>query len=99
MWYKFAATEIFRTPYLINKVIKKYLDYKFSASDFSDIYDFKNTHRGNKSSNKSETLTKSVNINIWAVDTLTQLFKRGSDTQIDFSKKIRQLMSQLGSLW
>ena len=40
-----------------------------------------NTHRENIPSNKNEALTRSMNMNIWAIDPLNQLFIRGSYTQ------------------
>ena len=48
---------------------------------------FKDTHREKKSSNKIQGLTKSINMDIWIIATLNQLFMRGSYTQIKFSKK------------
>ena len=48
---------------------------------------FKNTHRVNISSNKTEVLKKSINMFIWAIGILNQLFIRDSYTQIKFSKK------------
>ena len=47
---------------------------------------FKDTHRENTPSNKTEALRKSMNVYIWAIGTLNQLFIRGSCTQIKFSK-------------
>ena len=44
-----------------------------------------NTHRENLFSNKTEALTKSMNMNIWVSGTLNQLFY----TSIKFSKKER----------
>ena len=48
----------------------------------------KDTHRENTLSNKTETLTKSMNIYIWAIGTLNQIFLRGCHIQIKFSKKL-----------
>ena len=50
---------------------------------------FKDTHRGKAPSNKTPAHTKSMNIDIWVVGTLNQLFIRGSDTETKFSKKIK----------
>ena len=47
----------------------------------------KDTPRTNTPSNKFQALTKSINMDIWIIDTLNQLFIRGSYTQIKFSKK------------
>ena len=41
----------------------------------------------NAVSNKTRTVTKSMNMGIWVIGTLNQLFIRGSYTQINFSKK------------
>ena len=41
----------------------------------------------NTISNKTETLTRSMNMYVQAIGTLTQLFVRGSYTQIKSSKK------------
>ena len=41
----------------------------------------------NTISNKTEALTRSMNMYVWAIGTLTQLFVRGSCTQIKASKK------------
>ena len=48
---------------------------------------FKDTHRENTLPNKTQVLTKSMNINIWVIGTLSQLFKRASHAQFKFSKK------------
>ena len=47
----------------------------------------KDTHRDNALTNKTQTLVKSVNMNIWVIDTLNQLFIRDSYIEIKFSKK------------
>ena len=47
----------------------------------------KDTHREEASSNKTQALTKSFNVDIWLVGTSNQLFIRGSYTEIKFSKK------------
>ena len=39
------------------------------------------------SSNKISALTKSMNMDIWVVGTMNQLFIRGSYTETKFSKK------------
>ena len=46
-----------------------------------------NTHSKNAPSNKTQVITKSMNMEIWEVGTLNQLFIRGSYTEIKFSKK------------
>ena len=51
------------------------------------IYQFKDIRKENISSNKTKTLTKSVNMNIWEIGTFNQLLIRGSYTPIKFSKK------------
>ena len=43
--------------------------------------------QGKHTLEKTEALTKSLNLYIWAVGTLNQLFVTGSLTQIKFSKK------------
>ena len=43
--------------------------------------------RENTPSNKTEALTESMNMYIWAIGILNQLFIRDSYTQIKFSKK------------
>ena len=45
------------------------------------------THRENTPSNKIDALSTSINIYIWAIDVLNQVFIRGSYNQIKFSKK------------
>ena len=47
------------------------------------IYQFKDIHK----ENKTKTLTKSMNMNIWEIGTFNQLLIRGSYTPIKFSKK------------
>ena len=47
----------------------------------------KDTQRGNIPSNKTQTLTKSTNMDIWLIGTLNQLFIRGFYAQNKFSKK------------
>ena len=44
------------------------------------------THREKAPSNKTPALTKSMNTDIWVVDTLDQLFIRGSYTEKNFQK-------------
>ena len=46
-----------------------------------------NTHRENIFSNKTEALTKSMNMNIWINGTLSKPFVKGSYTSIKFFKK------------
>ena len=53
----------------------------------SSVFTVKDTHRENTPSNKTETLTKSMNMYICAIGTLNQLLIRGSYTQTKFSKK------------
>ena len=45
------------------------------------------TCRENTPSNKTEALMKSINIYIWAIGILNQLFVKNSYNQIKFSKK------------
>ena len=42
---------------------------------------------------------KSVNMYIWAILVLNELFTRDSYTQIRFSKKMKQLVANIHSLW
>ena len=51
------------------------------------IYQFKDIHKENISSNKTKTLTESMNMNNWEIGTFNQLLIRGSYTSIKFSKK------------
>ena len=48
---------------------------------------FKDIHRENTPSNKTEVVTKIMNMNILPTGTLNQLILRGSYTQTTFSKK------------
>ena len=48
---------------------------------------FKDTHRENTLSNKNQALMKSMNMDIWVIDTLNQLFNRGSYIQVKSSIK------------
>ena len=50
-------------------------------------YRIKDTHREKVPWNKTEALTESMNMDIWVVGTLNQLFIGGSQTEIKFSKK------------
>ena len=52
--------------------------YKPSENVECIFVEIKDTHRENTPSNKSETLTKSMNMYIWAIGILNQLFMRGS---------------------
>ena len=47
----------------------------------------KDNHREKAPSNKSPALKKIIDMNIWVVGTLSQLFIRGSYTKTNFSKK------------
>ena len=51
---------------------------------------FKDTYRENASQNKTQTLRKNMNMDIWVVNTLNQLFIRGSFSKIKV-KKIKQV--------
>ena len=53
-----------------------------------EVLQVKDTHRENTRWNETKALTKSMNIRIWEIGTLNQLFKRGSYTEIEFSEKI-----------
>ena len=44
------------------------------------------THKQNSTSNKTQALTKSVNMDIWAIGKLNELFWRDFYTQFQFSK-------------
>ena len=46
---------------------------------------FKDTHREKTSLNKTPVLTKSMNMDIWIVGTIKQLFVRVSYTEITIS--------------
>ena len=48
---------------------------------------FKDTHKENTPSSKTEMLSKSLNMYIWVVGTLNQLSARSSYTQINFFKE------------
>ena len=48
----------------------------------------KDTHSENTPSNKIEVLTKSMNMYIWSIGILNQLFIRDSCIQIKFSKNV-----------
>ena len=47
----------------------------------------KNTHRKNTPSNKTQAVTKSMNVDLWVFGILNQLFITGSYNQTKFSKK------------
>ena len=48
---------------------------------------FKDTHRENSPSNKTQALRKCMNVEIWLISELNQLFIRESDAQVKLSKK------------
>ena len=56
---------------------------------FCKMIVLKDTHKENTLSNKTQVLTKSMNINIWEFGILDQLcmIMYDSHTQIEFSKK------------
>ena len=47
----------------------------------------KDNHRKKGPSNETSALTKSMNMEIWAIGTSNRLFVRGSLTETKFSKK------------
>ena len=47
----------------------------------------KGTHRENALENKTQTLKKNMNMGIWVVSTLNQLFIKDFYIEIKFSKK------------
>ena len=53
-----------------------YFTNSYYQSD--DIYSFKDSHRGKVASNKTPTLLKSMNMDIWLVGTSEQLYIRSS---------------------
>ena len=62
---------------------------------------FMNPHSKNAPSNKTQVITESINMEIWEVGTMNQLFLRGYYIEIKFSKKkkkIKQLVGKLRSL-
>ena len=60
--------------------------------------DVKDNHRGKAPSNKTPTLTGSMNMDIWVVGTSNHLFVRGS-LKHNFQNKIKWSMAKLRSLW
>ena len=48
---------------------------------------FEDTHRENTHSKKTRGLLKSINMDIWVIGTLNQLFIRGYYNQINLFKK------------
>ena len=50
------------------------------------LHGFKDTLRENTTSNKSQALAKSLNMDIWVIGTLNQVFIRNSYTQNFFSE-------------
>ena len=59
----------------------------------------KDTHRKNTYSNKTWVFTESMNMVIWVVCALNQLFIRHCYTQIKFSKKRNKLVAKFRSFW
>ena len=57
----------------------------------------KDTHMEQAPSIKTAVLTKSMNVGIWVVGTLNQLFIRGSYTEM--FKKAKYLLAKLLFLW
>ena len=53
-----------------------------------NLQTFKDTHRENTPSNKTKALAKGINMWIWEIRTLNQLFVRGSYTGIKFFKNL-----------
>ena len=54
------------------------------------FFHFKDTHRENRPSNRTQALTKSMNMDIWVFGTLSQFFidfYRGSYAELKFTKK------------
>ena len=70
---------VFLQILLAGKLIRSYLNVDTNA--------FKDTHSEKSPSSKILALTKSMNMNIWVVGKLKQLFIRGSLTEIKFSTK------------
>ena len=58
----------------------------------------KDTHRESAPQNKTQKLKQNMNVDIWVVSTLNQLFIRDSYNEIKFKKKIKQLVMKLRSL-
>ena len=63
-----------------------------------DKPDITDTHKENTHSNKPQTFTESMNMKIWVIDTLNDLFKKDPYTQIKSSRKKKQLVAKLRSL-
>ena len=51
------------------------------------LFAFKDTHMASALTNRTQALMRSMNMSIWVISTLNQLFRRGSYTEIKFSKK------------
>ena len=60
------------------------MSLRFPREFFQNLRD---AHRENTPSNKTQALTKNVNMDIWVHATLNFFFIRGSSTVIEFSKK------------
>ena len=58
-----------------------------AKNGFANLSKLKNSHREKAPPNETQALTKSMNMDITVVGTLNQLFKRGSYTEVKFSKK------------
>ena len=74
-----TCCSIFLQILLAGKLIRSYLNVDTNA--------FKDTHSGKSPSSKIPALTKSMNMDIWVVGTLKQLFIRGSLSEIKFLTK------------
>ena len=59
----------------------------YFASSSSQQFTFNDTHREKSLSNKTATLAKSMNMDIWVVGTPKQLFVRGKNFENFFSRK------------
>ena len=70
---------VFLQILLAGKLIRSYLNVDTNA--------FKDTHSEKSPSSKIPALTKSMNMDIWVVGKLKQLFIRGSLSEIIFSTK------------
>ena len=62
-------------------------DTDVSVCNLIGVYRTKDTHRENTPSNKTEVLTKSMNMYIWENNLLNELFITDSYSQVKFSKK------------
>ena len=82
------STELLQLELSVSKLTRNYLH---CCTFLEFMLDLKDIHREKASSIKSPVLTKTMNMDIYVVDTSNQLFIGGFDTDVKLYNKVKKI--------